>query len=83
MNSLLIQSILRFFLHNQSIFSMMSYLIDLRTLNVNFCKLSYIITSVWAFSVTHLNSSLIMYTYIDFDTHHNVNFNCAITYYEM
>jgi len=43
-NSLLIQLILEFFLRNQSISSMTSYLIELRTSNVNFCESSNIMT---------------------------------------
>jgi len=41
-NSLLIQSILEFFSRNQGIPSMASYLIELRTSNVNSCESSSI-----------------------------------------
>jgi hypothetical protein len=71
--SLLIQSILEFFLHNQSIFNMTSYLIELRTSNVNFCESFNIMTLMWTCSVIHSDSSLTIYICIGFDAYHSVN----------
>ncbi len=45
-SSFLIQLILRFFSRKQSIPSIVSYLIDLKTSNINFCKFFSIITSI-------------------------------------
>ncbi len=65
-SSLLIQSILEFFSCNQDISSMTSYLIELRTSNVNFCESSSIMTSIWTWSAIHSDSLLIIYICIGF-----------------
>jgi hypothetical protein len=52
---------------------MTSYLIELRTSNVNSCESSSIMALMWTWSVIHSDSSLIIYICIGFSAHCSVS----------